>query len=310
MRFPRWLCLAVARLDYGWVLPWLARLPRPVAAPLLALRGVVNFVFDWDWRTLSLGHGYVRAATRDAMRQLAVLSGRPQSSLWLTLRRYLCASREEVDCWRLHRLDYAQVPHTIEGLEGLLAARARGQGVVLLTAHFDSLYVGLALLARAGARIHLMATRITSDPQVPPAITRHYDHKIHTLDALLAPARVMRFEDGLRPFVRALQQGDAVMMACDGVGTSTDRPSPVRFLGERRLMASGPEFLAQKTDALIALFSCHQDARGVYRIRVSEPRSLAAGGLQHAYEVLEGQLLAAPWRWWAADQMRQYVTAP
>lgn len=310
MRFPRWLCRGVAWLDYGLVLPALARLPRALAWPLLVVRGAVNFAFDWDWRTLALGHGYVRSATLEAMRQLVTLSGSRQSPLWLTLKRYVCASREEVDCWRLHRLDYGRVAHSIEGLEGLLQARARGQGVVLLTAHFDSLYVGLALLARAGARIHLMATRITSDPQVPPAITRHFDHKIDTLDSLLAPARVARFEDGMRFFVRALQQGDAVMMACDGVGTSTDRPSPVQFLGAPRLMASGPQFLADKTGALVALFSCHQDSTGVFRVRVSEPVALADGGLQRAYGLLEEQLLAMPWRWWAADQMRNYVAAP
>lgn len=309
MNFPRWFSRGVAWLDYGWLLPWLGRLPRWLARPLAAVRGCINCAFDLDWRTLSLGHGYVRGATLSAMAELVALSGSGASPRLLTLRRYLCASREEVDCWRLQRIDYSQVPCRMEGLEALLAAQSRGQGVVLLTAHFDSLYIGLALLARAGARIHLMATRITSDPQVPAAITRHFDHKIDTLDRLLAPARVARFEDGLRFFVRALQQGDAVMMACDGVGTSTDRPSPVRFLGQERLMASGPQFLAEKTGALVALFSCHEDGNGSFRISVSEPVSLAEGGLQRAYSVLEAQLLAMPWRWWAADQMRSYVPA-
>lgn len=306
MKFPRWLCLAVAELDYGLLLPALARLPRPLAWPGIVLRSMVNITFDWDWRTLALGHGYVRSATLQAMRQLAALGGNGYSPFWLTLRRYVCAAREEVDCWRLHRLDYGRMHHTIEGLDGLLQVQAQGRGVVLLTAHFDSLYIGLALLARAGARIHLMATRITSHPKVPPAITRHFDHKIETLDALLAPGRVARFEDGVRPFVRALRQGDAVMLACDGVGTAMDRPSPVQFLGAERLMASGPQFLAEKTGALVALYSCYEDARGVFRIRVSTPMPLADGGLQQAYTLLQEQLLAMPWRWWAADQMRDY----
>ena len=310
IRLPHWLCRSVAWLDYGLVLPVLARLPRALAWPLLVVRGAVNFAFDLDWRTLALGHGYVRNATLAAMRQLVTLTGSGQSPVWLTFKRYVCASREEVDCWRLQRLDYARVAHSIEGLEGLLQTRARGQGVVLLTAHFDSLYIGLALLARTGAQIHLMATRITSNPQVPPAITRHFDHKIDTLGALLAPARVARVEDGMRYFMRALQQGDAVMMACDGVGTSTDRPSPVYFLGAQRLMASGPQFLAEKTGALVALFSCYQDSSGVFRVSVSEPVALSDGGLQRAYGLLEEQLLTMPWRWWAADQMCNYVTAP
>jgi hypothetical protein len=83
----------VAWLDYGLVLPALARLPRALAWPLLVVRGAVNFAFDWDWRTLALGHGYVRSATLEAMRQLVTLSGSRQSPLWLTLKRYVRFAR-------------------------------------------------------------------------------------------------------------------------------------------------------------------------------------------------------------------------
>lgn len=317
MRFPRWVARGVAALDYGYVLPWLARLPGGLRRPLTAFRGCINYVFDFDWRTLALGHGYVRAATHHAMSQMIGLAapsgergGKRPSARALSWRRYLCASREEVDCWRLHRLNYDRVPHHIEGLEGLQQAQREGRGVVLLTAHFDSLYIGLVLLAHAGVRVNLMGTRITSDPRVPPAITRHYDHKIDTLNRLLAPGRVVRFEDGMRFFVRALQQGEAVVIACDGVGTASERPNAVRFLGEHRLMASGPKFLAQQTRALVALYSCHEDRHGLFRISVSEPLALEDDGMQRAYDVLEQRLLAMPWRWWAADQMRNYVTAP
>jgi hypothetical protein len=60
---------------------------------------------------------------------------------------------------------------------------------------------------------------------------------------------------------------------------------------------------------LVALFSCYQDSGGVWRISVSDPVALEDGGMQRAYALLEEQLLAAPWRWWAADQMRNYVSA-
>ena len=73
-QFPRWLSRGVARLDYGLVLPLLARLPRWLARPLWILRGCINYAMDWDWRTLSLGHGYVREATQHAMAQLRLLA--------------------------------------------------------------------------------------------------------------------------------------------------------------------------------------------------------------------------------------------
>ena len=307
MRFTRGVSRAIARLDYGLALPFLAALPRWLAWPFVVLRAGVNCVFDFDWRTLSLGHGYVRDATLDAMTRLEKLSGLERSARMLTFRRYVCASREEVDCRRLLRIDYARVPHQIEGLESLLAAQASGQGLVLLTAHFDSLYIGLALLARAGLRLDVMATRITSDPQVPAAISQHFLHKVQALTTLLAPGKAVYFENNLRFFIRALERGDAVLMACDGVSTSEDRTDPVAFLGGMHLMASGPQFLAERTGAPIALFSCYEDDRGVFQISISEPTSLADGGLQRAFSALETQILAAPWRWWGADQMRSYV---
>ena len=310
MTFRHRISKVIAWLDYGWLLPWLARLPHWLARPLVALRGCINYVFDFDWRTLSLGHGYVRPATHNAMAQLVQLAGSRASPRLLTLRRYLCTSREEVDSWRLSRLDYQNLPHRIQGLELLLASQARGQGVVLLTAHVDSLYIGLALLARAGLRIHLMATRITSDPRVPAAITEHYARKTAALNALLAPGQVVTFEDNMRFFIRALRKGDIVVMACDGVSTSTERADPVQFLGGPQLMASGPQFLAKTTQAAIALFSCYQAKDGRFLIDVSEPFNLAQDGLQRAFSTLEGQLLAAPWRWWGADQMRSYIQAP
>jgi predicted LPLAT superfamily acyltransferase len=310
MTFRHRISRAVASLDYGWLLPLLARLPQPLAWPLVVLRGCINYVFDFDWRTLSLGHGYVRPATHNAMAQLVQLAGSKASPRLLTLRRYLCTSREEVDSWRLSRLDYQNLPHRIQGLEPLLAAQARGQGVVLLTAHFDSLYIGLALLARAGLRVHLMATRITSDPRVPAAITEHYVRKTAALDTLLAPGQVVTFENNMRFFIRALRQGDAVVMACDGVSTSTERADPVQFLGGQQLMASGPQFLAKTTNAAIALFSCYQAKDGTFQIELTAPLGLAEDGLQRAFTALEAQLLAAPWRWWGADQMRSYIQAP
>lgn len=310
MKFPRWLSLGVAGLDYGLALPLLARLPRWLARPLIALRGCVNYVFDFDWRTLSLGHGYVREATHEAMQHVARLADSRQSVHWLTLRRYVCTSREEVDSWRLPHINYARLPHRITGLEPLLAAQERGQGVVLLTAHFDSLYIGLALLARAGLRVNLMATRITEDPRVPPAITQHYVRKARALNHLLSPGKVVQFEGNLRFFLRALRQGDTVVIACDGVSTSADRADPVQFLGAQHLMASGPQYLAETTHSPLALFSCHEDAQGVFQVQLSAPVALAEGGLQRAYALLEGQIMASPWRWWGADQMRSYTQAP
>ena len=307
--FPRWLARGVARLDYGWALPLLARLPHWLARPLWILRGCVNYAMDWDWRTLSLGHGYVREATEHAMAQLRVQAGSHASPQRLTLRRFVCMSREEVQAARLSRLDRATIDARITGLEHLLKARDRQQGVVLMTAHFDSLYVGLAALAQAGLRVNLMSTKLTDDAMVPPAISRHFATKAAALNRLLAPGKVTHFEDSMRFFVSALRRGEIVVIACDGPSTSQDRSQPVDFLGERRLMASGPQFLARAGAAALALYTCQEGPHGHFAVEITEPASLDDGGLQRAYTALEGHLLAHPWQWWAADLYRTYVPA-
>lgn len=308
-RFPRWLALGVARLDYGLALPLLASLPRWLARPLWILRGCVNYAMDWDWRTLSLGHGYVREATQYAMAQLRAQAGTRTLPRRLTLRRFVCMSREEVEAARLPHLDRTTIQARITGLEHLLRARDHQQGVVLLTAHFDSLYVGLAALAQAGLRVNLMSTRLTNDAMVPPAISRHFVTKIAALNRLLAPGQVIHVEENMRFFVSALRRGEIVVIACDGPSTSQDRSQPVDFLGARRLMASGPQFLARAGNAPLALYTCQEGPGGQFAVEITEPASLEEGGLQRAYTALEGHLLAHPWQWWAADLYRTYVGA-
>lgn len=308
-QFPRWLARGVAQLDYGLAVPLLAWLPRWLARPLWILRGCINYAMDWDWRTLSLGHGYVREATQHAMGQLRAQAGAHDLPRRLTLRRFVCMSREEVEAIRLTRLDRTTIKARITGLEHLLKARDRQQGVVLLTAHFDSLYVGLAALAQAGLRVNLMSTRLTDDATVPPAISRHFATKIAALNRLLAPAQVVHVEGSMRFFVNALRKGEIVVIACDGPSTSQDRSQPVDFLGARRLMASGPQFLAKAGNAPLALYTCKEGPMGQYAVEITEPTSLEGGGLQRAYTALEGHLLTDPWRWWAADLYRTYVGA-
>lgn len=308
-QFPRWLSRGVARLDYGLVLPLLARLPRWLARPLWILRGCINYAMDWDWRTLSLGHGYVREATQHAMAQLRLQAKEGTLPRRLTLRRFVCMSREEVEAARLTHLDRKTIQARITGLEPLLQARDKRQGVVLMTAHFDSLYVGLAALAEAGLTVNLMSTKLTDDAMVPPAISRHFATKAVALNRLLAPGRVTHFEDSMRFFVSALRRGEIVVIACDGPSTSQDRSQPVDFLGAQRRMASGPQFLARAGHAPLALYTCQEGPGGHFTVEVTEPTPLEEGGLQRAYTALERRLLAHPWQWWAADLYRTYVTA-
>lgn len=302
LRFPRW----VAEYDYGILLPFIARMPPWLARPCWTARGVINFVFDWDWRTFSLERGYVRQATIQAMQLLSKLAARRASPVWLTVRRFVCLSREEVDCHRLLDLNYDNIKNRIAGLDFLLDAQQRGQGVVLITAHFDSLYIGLALLAKSGLRVNLMSTRLTEDPVLPPAVRAHFALKITSLNELLSPGKVVHSEDNIHFFVKALRRGEIVVIAGDGPSTATDRSLAVPFLGKRRLMAAGPQFLAERTGSFVSLYTCQLTSDQFFDISISPPTLPSKGGIELAYSLMETQLLNEPWRWWAADITAAY----
>ena len=306
---PKWLCNFIAHVDYGIALPLIARLPPGTAKWFVRLRGIVNFVFDLEWRTLALRHGYVRGATVRTMRAISELT-QSQSSPWLlTLRRFVRASWEEYDAQRLCRIDYKNVAWHDHGLDKILDTVQSGKGVVLLTGHFDSLYVGLMILARQGVRVNLMSSNIVDDPRVPAMISGHFGRKISAMARQFYPGKVIHFEDGMKHFVDVLKRGEVLVIACDGPPPTAGRGSVVRFLGGDYTMAIGPEFFARKTGALISMYSCVREADEQFRIDFSEPIAVDDDGLQLAFNVLDAKIRAEPWRWWAADMYQNYHVA-
>jgi len=301
---PRWLCLFWAWFDYQLVLPRLARLPRTWARVPVVLRGVVNFLFDMEWRTLARGHGYVRGATYKVIRSLGF--GAPSAAL-RTLQRFCYCSWEEYDAERLARGDVADISGRLEGVDDLLAAARAGRGVVLLMAHFDSFCVGLVLLSRLGLTINLMSSDIVNHPRVPRPISRYFTRKYEGMSSLFSPGRVVHHEGNLRFFLAALTRGEIVVIACDGTG-KPGRNTVVDFLGASRAMARGPEFLARETDALVASYVCRRSDKNTFELAVSPLHPVAAGGIQKAYDFLDDRIRAEPERWWASDLCLHYLS--
>ena len=176
-------------------------------------------------------------------------------------------------------------------------------------AHSDSLYIGLALLARAGLTVNLMGTRVIFDPRVPSAIYNHYLQKSNAINQILAPGRLVFIEDGILFFVKALRRGEIVVIASDGPSSTPERATPVQFLGELLMMSSGLEFLARTTQSPIAFYDCQEKPGQQFDIHISQPLLLENDGLQQSYREMEKSLMAHPGSWWAADQYVNYIHA-
>ncbi len=337
-----------ARLDYGF-LRWAARLPRPFALSCCAMRALLRFCFNVEWRSYALKRRYVRGASAKAYAQLQakppatpgrnlgglvggilgrILGGivvlfyegvllRLQRYLWV-LARFWVESVEEFDVIRLAAQGLKAGTCSIKGLEDL-ENTCNSQGLVLLTAHLESLYLPLCHLAAQGRSIYLAASQIVEDPQVPAPIRAHFQFKKAALETHLGKGHVVYVEQGMARLVRALQAGAVVVIACDSPAPEASRGFRVGFLGQVMAMAQGPRWLAMQGQAHIALMSVKRlgfwhyqlDIHGPYPPAKAHLASDAMGkkdqdeavdaGLQAAYQALDGVIRQAPWRWWAAD---------
>lgn len=134
---------------------------------------------------------------------------------------------------------------TVEGLEALLAALAKGRGCVLLGAHFGSFQVLRAVAREAPVPVHpvmyrratgrLARTLATLDPALDAAI----------ID-LGAPEAVLSVRE-------AVQRGEIVAMLADRA-VDTEKRVVVNFLGAPAAFPSGPLIVTARLDAPVLLF--------------------------------------------------------
>lgn len=292
----------VHRADYAWWLPAIARLPLPLAYALARLRGRFNAATGRDWRSVALQTRHIR---RQSLAGYALLPGAPPARTqeqWCR-QRFATEARDELEARlvaarRLHELQCRFVPADAPQL-----CAKRERGLVLLTPHFDSFYLGIAFLARAsGGRVNSMSSAVTQDPRVDPAVSRHFDHKYRGLERYLNGGRVPDIEVGLRPFYRMLENHETLVVLGDAPVLPHGAAMTADFLGGPRVLAGGALRLAQRTGSDLGGFVCRYRGPGRYDLLMcptgpaDDPQTL-----DRVYRFLSEQIMAAPGLWWAAD---------
>ncbi len=296
----RWL----HRVDFGWCLPWLARLPLPLAYVLAGWRGRLNALTGRDWRSVALGFRHIR---RQSLAGYALLPGSPsaaQTQRWCG-QRFATEARDEFEAQlvaakRLHQLRCDWVP-----ADAAQQCADKGRGLVLLTPHFDSFYLGIALLAQAsGRRFNSMSSAVARDPRVEPKVSQHFARKYRGLEHYLNGGQVLDMEVGLRPFYRMLERHEALVVLADAPVLPNGAPMTVDFLGGARVIAGGALRLAQRTHSDLGGFVCRMVAPGRYRLELcpigpaNDPATVA-----RIYQFLTMHIMAEPGLWWAADML-------
>ena len=286
------------RLEYGWYLPWIARLPLFSGYFLARARGRFNAFLDRDWASLSLGRHYIRAQTSQAYSSF-LDAGEAASCL---KERFETLAREEYEVWLVKngRLDDLLV-ETSDALERL-SERRPGRGLVLVTAHFDSFFLGVIALGRLGLKINVMTSNIVEDTRVHPSVRNHFSMKYRVWESFLNGGKVVHAETSLRYFYEALGKGEIVVIVTDGPATN-DSGVWMPWFGKERRIAGGALRMAVRTGSDIGALICRFEGNGRHRLILAHPEDPSLSheeSYRSMFSFLESHILEHPGRWWGA----------
>lgn len=292
----------VHKADFGWFAPFIARLPLPLAYALSGLRGRINAATGRDWRSVALGFRHIR---RQSLAGYALLPGSTsvrERAQWCK-QRFATEARDEFEAQlvaggRLNELTCKFVPTELDML-----CTHRPRGLVLLTPHFDSFYLGISFLAQAtGGRVNSMSSAVARDPRVDRTVTRHFERKYRGLEQYLNGGQVLDMELGLRPFYRMLEHHETLVVLADAPVLPNGVSMTVDFLGARRVLAGGALRMAQRTHSDLGGYVCRYLGPGRYGLEIcpigpaNDPATVA-----RVYRFFSEHILAHPGLWWGAD---------
>lgn len=307
-RLMRWL----HRWDYKGLLPWLGRAPLPVAYALAGLRGWVNGLVGRDWRSVALRTRHIQRLSAQAAQEIERVSpglggaATGGAAAWVP-QRFQAEARDEFEAWLMHERRWGELECRFDPPDApaRLAAAAGERGLVLLTPHFDSFYLGIAFAAQASGRtVNAMASAVPHDPRVEPAVSAHFHTKYRALEQALNGGAVVNMEDGLRPFYRMLERRETLVVLADAPVLEGGAEMVVDFLGGPRRMAGGALRLAQHANAPMAAFVCRHLGGRRYEWRWCEAGdSHDPTTLPRLYDFMGRAIATEPGRWWAMDML-------
>ena len=218
--------------------------------------------------------------------------------------RYLNFSFSKITKGTLHR--YV----SIEGLERLDAALARGKGCVLVHAHFGPSQLPLFALGMRGYRVNQVGG---PDVWGLSRLGRRCLRKFRE-DEKMIPVRIIQAEEFLRPVFECLRNNEVLMTAGDGTGGRRviGKSAPFRFMGRTITFPIGAASIAARTGAAyIPIFMVPGGRGSRYRVIIcGEVESAACGAEERAVDMtgkfldeFSGLLGRYPYMWHFWDEI-------
>jgi 2-polyprenyl-3-methyl-5-hydroxy-6-metoxy-1,4-benzoquinol methylase len=300
---------ALHALDFAVFLPAIARLPLTLGYALARLRGKANALVGRDWRSMALGFRHIHRQTLAGLQQVAPAALPSTLNAWRR-GRYETEARDEFEAALIAAKRLSELHCEFDPPAAATICKRSGRGLVLLTPHFDSFFIGVGFLARSGARINLMTSSVTHDPRVHPAVQAHFERKYRGLEAYLNGGKLLDMEDGARPFYEMLKRGETLVILADAPNVAGAPGLETDFLG-RRSLAGGAVRMARQTGSDLGGFVCYRERDGEYRVRLGPVAAAAdADTADRVYRFLSDAIRSNPERWWAVDLLPAMPLAP
>ena len=296
-------------IDFQYVLPVLGRLPLPLGLVGASIRGILNYVFNYDWRSQAVGFPFVRQNTAQAFQGLRPGNKRAFYS-WLTALRFVHNSREEWQAQLFPRpvMNKIKAKSTLHDFDQLLDIQKAGRGVVLVSCHLDSFCMGMVLMGMNGLTIHCVNTKDgVEDPRIHPRVTCFLKTKYKNMEQRMS-GRMEYHETNMQFFYTALEKGEAVALMGDVPGSKSN--IYMDFAAKKIQLPLGAWHMAVQTNSLLAGYVCLMTGVGRYEVHLLQPfepdHSSPEGSLRPIYEFLDGHIRQRPSRWVAADLTAAY----
>jgi lauroyl/myristoyl acyltransferase len=309
----RWLCLGkcIAGL-FALVWPLIARLEASHARRCAEWIGNIYYWLDFDWRSTALKQHYVAERTRAALEEIS--GSQPSTAILKKLlrERFVCSAHEELEGhWLASNLP-AECSCSFINDRPLRDYLAKGKGAVLLTFHFDATLMGVAQLGRSGLPINLMTSDVVEDERVEKSVQKYFAKKYQGISRYLAGGRAMHVETHLKSFYSGIRRGICTVILGEAPTSNVEEAIEVRLFKHYRAVAPGAIRLAEKMNVPIAAFVCLRHGDTLYEVTFSplffpDAHTRHGSSIQPLFDFLTEQVSRYPGRWWAADQLPNFI---
>lgn len=292
-------------LDFSFLLPSLRFFPVRMSERLSKYRGLARYYLDMDWRSISVGRPHIKDDTKKA---LSLISADKSDLTKRVVQRFINQSREEMEAVFFAGKKKWPKEVLYENIEGLIAARESGRGLILLSSHYDSCVAGITFLGRRGFTVNIFFDEIVYDPRVPKYLQRFFMKKYGNMAKHLNGGIFISMRN-IKDIYGRLSKGETFIVVADVM--NFPQGVKVSFMNTECIAPSSALRIALKTNSYLGAFVTMHEGNGVYRMVFASPTLVSQAGdpekvFRGYYAFLNDCMMKSPERWWVCDKLLEF----